>query len=164
AHFSLYPSTGSSPARTAAWHRCAARSRKGSYVRWRRARHWRGKGTAEGKLAPAFGRRIAPLPLPPSERGVPACLTAPPSPPPRGGLQLDARNTSHGSIVIAALSASKAAAGRLAGSSTMLEAPSRRGLGGDVGLAEPPSRRGRGGAVHKAVKPAAGRRHSQYAQ
>src|SRR5206468_12987593 len=41
--------------------------------------------------------------------------------------------------------------------STMLEAPSRRGLGGDVGLAGAPSRRGRGGAVHKAVKPAAGR-------
>src|SRR5213596_2505632 len=64
---------------------------------------------------PAAGMTYRTAPPAPLREGVPACSTAPPSPPPRGGLQLEERNTSHGSIVIAALSVSKAAAGRPAG-------------------------------------------------
>src|SRR5207249_977310 len=65
--------------------------------------------------------------------GVPACSSAPPSPPPRGGLQLESRNTSRASYVIAATSIANAAAGRLAGLSSMLEAPSWRGAWGSRG-------------------------------
>src|SRR5438876_3900125 len=103
-----------------------------------------------GRWPKVLLRTAPPRPL---REGALSCSTAPPSPPPGGGLQFDARaglvaGTCRVSPhVVAAQSASNAAAGRLAGLSLMLEAPSRRGLGGAVGLAGAPSRRGRGGAV-----------------
>src|SRR5437762_12615038 len=51
-------------------------------------------GMTYRRRRPAAGMTYRTAPPAPLREGVPACSTAPPSPPPRGGLQLEERNTS----------------------------------------------------------------------